>query len=100
MIAPTADPRLPFGGRGESGFGVTRGTEGLLAMTTPAVVCVRRGRFTPHLDDRQESDETNLRGMLRLLHGGRWRDRVVGLRQIMSGVKTSRNPNDDDCLKT
>ena len=25
MIVPTADPRVPFGGRGKSGFGVTRG---------------------------------------------------------------------------
>ena len=35
VIIPTADPRLPFGGRGASGFGVTRGNEGLLEMTFP-----------------------------------------------------------------
>ncbi|GBR54272.1 aldehyde dehydrogenase [Neokomagataea thailandica NBRC 106555] len=41
LIIPTADPRLPFGGRGESGFGVTRGPEGLLALTRPVVISQR-----------------------------------------------------------
>lgn len=50
LLVPTADPRLPFGGRGDSGFGVTRGGEGLLAMTVPTVISRRRGRFAPHLD--------------------------------------------------
>ncbi|MEN0111532.1 MAG: aldehyde dehydrogenase family protein, partial [Planctomycetota bacterium] len=38
LIAPTADPRVPFGGVGESGYGVTRGAEGLLAMTRPQAI--------------------------------------------------------------
>ena len=50
VIVPTADPRLPFGGRKHSGFGVTRGAEGLLEMTVLKCVTVRRGRFRPHLD--------------------------------------------------
>ena len=29
LIVPTADPRLPFGGRGKSGFGVTRGRDAI-----------------------------------------------------------------------
>lgn len=43
IIAPTADPRAPFGGRGLSGYGVTRGAEGLLAMTYPQAVFTNRG---------------------------------------------------------
>ena len=50
LIAPTADPRLPFGGARASGYGVTRGAEGLLEMTRPKVVTRRGGRFRPHYD--------------------------------------------------
>ena len=50
LIVPTADPRVPFGGTGESGFGVTRGDEGLLAMTRPQTVMHRRGTWRPHFD--------------------------------------------------
>ena len=42
VIVPTADPRVPFGGRGDAGFGVTRGPEGLLEMTVPKVILRRR----------------------------------------------------------
>ncbi len=33
LIMPRADPRLPFGGRGQSGFGVTRGAQGLSSLS-------------------------------------------------------------------
>jgi acyl-CoA reductase-like NAD-dependent aldehyde dehydrogenase len=56
VVAPTADPRLPFGGRGKSGFGMTRGVEGLLDVTTPKVVTVRRGKMIWHLDSPQPDD--------------------------------------------
>jgi acyl-CoA reductase-like NAD-dependent aldehyde dehydrogenase len=45
LILPTADPRLPFGGAGSSGYGVTRGAEGLLALTRPQAVVARRRPF-------------------------------------------------------
>ena len=51
LIVPTADPRMPFGGVKASGFGVTRGDEGLLEMTFPHVVAVRAGKSRPHLDE-------------------------------------------------
>ena len=69
LIAPTADPRLPFGGRGRSGFGATRGAEGLLAMTSVKAVSVRRGRFRPHLATPHADDEHRFRALLAILHG-------------------------------
>jgi acyl-CoA reductase-like NAD-dependent aldehyde dehydrogenase len=69
VIVPTADPRLPFGGRGESGFGVTRGAEGLLEMTSIKTISVRRGWFRPHLSPPGANDARRFAGMIRLLHG-------------------------------
>ncbi|ANM32420.1 hypothetical protein ABI59_21640 [Acidobacteria bacterium Mor1] len=58
-VVPTADPRLPFGGSGLSGFGVTRGAEGLLELTRTKAVSTRSGRGRPHLDP-PVGDETRL----------------------------------------
>jgi acyl-CoA reductase-like NAD-dependent aldehyde dehydrogenase len=69
VIVPTADPRLPFGGRGESGFGVTRGAEGLLEMTVQKAISIRRGRFRPHLAAPKNEDASRFATMIRLLHG-------------------------------
>jgi len=49
LIVPTADPRLPFAGRRHSGFGVTRGPEGLLELTAPRAIQERRGGWLMHL---------------------------------------------------
>lgn len=72
LIVPTADPRLPFGGRGESGYGVTRGAEGLLEMTVVKTVSVRH-RFRPHLQPPREDDAARFAKLLRWLHGAPWR---------------------------
>ena len=86
FIVPTADPRLPFGGRGESGYGVTRGEEGLLAMTVPKVVAARRGNWLPHSNLPQAKDEQLLDGLLQLQHGEQLRDRLKGLRQVIRSI--------------
>lgn len=44
VIVATADPRIPFGGRRESGFGTTRGAEGLLEMSAAKVVAAQRSK--------------------------------------------------------
>jgi len=69
VIFPTADPRVPFGGCGDSGFGVTRGAEGLLAMTRPKVIARHHGRLFLHLRPRQANDAARLMRALKLLHG-------------------------------
>jgi acyl-CoA reductase-like NAD-dependent aldehyde dehydrogenase len=81
LIAPTAHPATPFGGRGASGWGPTQGAEGLLAMTAPQVISERSGAFRPHYatasGDQAVIGEM-LRGMLIWRHAGRWRLRWAG----------------------
>ena len=49
IIVPTADGRVPFTGRKQSGFGATRGGEGLLEMSALKVISSRSGRAYLHL---------------------------------------------------
>lgn len=88
VLAPTAHPATPFGGRGLSGWGVTQGAEGLLGMTVAQVVCVRRGRFRPHFDEAVAADVATdeiLRGLLRWTHARDWREKFRGLAQMVRG---------------
>ncbi len=91
MIVPTADPRLCFGGRGVSGFGVTRGEEGLLEMTQAKVISTRRSGSYRHLNDLSPNDATVLLQLLRLTHAGSWRERLAAgwsvLKQAVFGKK-------------
>ena len=92
IILPTADPRLPFGGRGESGFGVTRGNEGLLEMTFPKVVSTRLGSWLPHAKLPEPADEELLDGLLQFSHHNRLRTRLQGLlRTIKAAISQRRH---------
>jgi acyl-CoA reductase-like NAD-dependent aldehyde dehydrogenase len=71
IIVPTADPRMPFGGVKASGFGTTRGDEGLIEMTFPHVVAVRRGRIHAHLDEPSVGDIHLFTAYIRAAHGRR-----------------------------
>ncbi|GIW84513.1 MAG: aldehyde dehydrogenase [Gemmataceae bacterium] len=90
VLAPTAHPATPFGGRGASGWGVTQGTEGLLSLTVPQVVSIRHGRFRPHYDETispaSSSTHQILEGLLRGGYSRSWRERWRGLRQLFRGL--------------
>ena len=94
LIVPTADPRLPFGGRGESGFGVTRGAEGLLDLTVPKVVAIRWGRRLPHLDAPHPGDAELFHAYLSLKHGGGLRDRLRGAMDLARAIVRRRRRAD------
>ena len=92
LVVPSADPRVPFGGRGESGFGDTRGAEGLLAMTATKVISQRNGNIMPHLWPRTPRDEPLLTAALQLIHGGGLAKRLGGLRNMVAGSKNLEDP--------
>ena len=81
FLIPTADPRVSFGGRGESGYGVTRGPLGLLEMTRPKAVLEQTSNWRPHLDppspDAEPGDQAEFfRKYLRAAHADGLADRV------------------------
>jgi acyl-CoA reductase-like NAD-dependent aldehyde dehydrogenase len=94
VVVPTAHPATPFGGRGASGWGVTQGAEGLLEMTVPQVVSVRRGRFRPHYDlaaGKGAAGQADLvRGLLESAHAPTLAGRLAGWRRLLRGVWRSR----------
>jgi acyl-CoA reductase-like NAD-dependent aldehyde dehydrogenase len=87
VIAPTADPRVPFGGRGASGYGVTRGAEGLLEMTAMKTLLVRRGGSMKHLEATQDSDAPMFSGLIALMHGQGFKQRWNVLRQLIKSTR-------------
>jgi|LakMenEpi03Aug12_release.lakeMendotaPanAssembly.Ray.scaffolds.fasta_scaffold320789_1 acyl-CoA reductase-like NAD-dependent aldehyde dehydrogenase len=83
LIAPTADPRMPFGGVKAGGFGTTRGDEGLLEMTFPHVIAVRHGRAHPHFDEPAAADAQLFSAYIRAAHGTR---RFAALRDLFRAL--------------
>jgi len=88
IIAPTADPRVPFGGRGASGYGVTRGAEGLLEMTAVKTVLVRRGGVMLHLEPTQDKDAAMFGGLIRAMHGKGLATRWTALKQMLKASRS------------
>lgn len=88
VIMPTVHPAVAFGGRKQAGWGVTRGEEGLLAMTTPQAVLTRKGTFRPHYDGPDSPGTAEiLKGLLEWKHAGRLGDRWAGFWKMVGGVR-------------
>lgn len=90
LIVPTADPRMPFGGVKASGFGSTRGNEGLLEMTFPHVVAVNRGNSHRHFDETGADDARLFSSYIRAAHGrgGERFGAIVDLvRELIDAIK-------------
>ena len=87
LVAPTADPRVAFGGRGQSGFGTTRGAAGLLEMTQIKSVVTQTSSWLPHLDPPVPALGPMLQDFLLLSHGKGLGDR---LRAVQNLMKTGR----------
>jgi aldehyde dehydrogenase (NAD+) len=76
-VAPAGEASLPFGGAGESGYGVRGGDEGLLDMTRPQSLAYARGTYRPHHDAEDEAENLIL-ALLRARHGSSWLGRLKG----------------------
>jgi aldehyde dehydrogenase (NAD+) len=90
IIVPTADPRVPFPARRGSGFGSTRGAEGLLEMTSPRSVLVRTSGDTRQYQATTTSHTAFFEGMIRLSHGATWNERWKGFRQFLTAARKLR----------
>lgn len=85
-VVPTADPRLPFAGRGRSGFGATRGEAGLLEMTRVKAIATRQQKVYPHLRPVDANTNALLAALLIALHG---RGLTKRLKALLSLLKLS-----------
>jgi acyl-CoA reductase-like NAD-dependent aldehyde dehydrogenase len=83
LIVATADPRVSFGGRKASGFGVTRGREGLLEMTVLKTVLVQQSRDLRAYRPTTVDHEPFFVAYLEAVHSGSWRARWHGLRRLL-----------------
>ncbi len=93
LIVATADPRVPFGGRKRSGFGATRGREGLLEMTAPRAIVRQRSTSRIPYQPTTAAHAGLFAGYLQAAHARGWRQRLQGLRTMakaMPGLRPAK----------
>jgi acyl-CoA reductase-like NAD-dependent aldehyde dehydrogenase len=88
MIVPTADERAPFGGRGLSGFGTTRGAEGLLEMTRIKTIATRKGQKRPHLRSGSVLPEPLVDDLILADHAAGWLERWRARRRVAKALRS------------
>jgi acyl-CoA reductase-like NAD-dependent aldehyde dehydrogenase len=99
VIVPMAHPATSFGGRGASGWGRTKGIEGLLEMTTPQVVSAVSGRLRPHYDPPGSHwffDPELVEALIALRHAGSLRGKLSGAQRLVGQLVTTRRRGRSD----
>ncbi len=97
VIFPLADPQVPLAPRGASGFGVTRGAEGLVAMTRPKVFTRPRAARALRRAYDLEPPAAVLLAYARLTHGAGIAMRLRALKDLLSaGWRAVRHRGFDD----
>ena len=94
LIVASADPRVPFSGRKRSGFGATRGREGLLEMTAPRAMVRQRSRSRIAYQLTTAAHAELFAGYLQAAHARDWRQRFHGLRTMakaMPGLRPAKH---------
>jgi aldehyde dehydrogenase (NAD+) len=86
MILPTADPRVAFGGRDQSGFGKTRGAEGLREMTIAKAVVVQRSKRLRHIEPLPPNAVDLFGAYASFAHAAHWRARLRAARHLLSAM--------------
>jgi hypothetical protein len=89
VVVPTADPRVPFGGRRASGHGTTRGSEGLFEMTRPKAIAVRRARSYPHLDPPTGAEAELFTAWIGAAHRRSWIERLRALPALIRALRSA-----------
>ena len=90
IVIPTVDPRIAFGGRRRSGFGVTRGAEGLLAMTTPRTIQVQHGRIPFAYEATGAGHVELFAGLAQMLYGAGLGMRMRGMTRLIRAARQLR----------
>jgi len=91
MIVPTADPRVPFGGRNMSGHGKTRGRAGLMEMTQLKAIVVARRWFKPHLQQPTLADSHVLEQLIRLEHAANPLQALLAVPRMIKATMEQRS---------
>jgi acyl-CoA reductase-like NAD-dependent aldehyde dehydrogenase len=92
LIVAAADPRVSFGGRKSSGFGLTRGREGLLEMTTLKTVITQRSRGQRAYQPTTPGHQPFFAAYIEAVHGRDWLARCKGfLRLLRAATRLDRD---------
>ncbi|RPI58154.1 MAG: aldehyde dehydrogenase family protein, partial [Lysobacterales bacterium] len=91
VIVPAAHPEVSLAARRASGFGVTRGADGLLEMTRPKVTTLSRARWPLHLKPQGERSADLLAAYALAAYGEGLRPRLRAFAAALGSMRSGRS---------